>query len=45
MVKIIPQENTEQRYEDLAKAIIIQAANDFMKDAADALDKALGGKK
>lgn len=31
MVKIIPQENTEQRYEDLAKAIIIQAADDYKR--------------
>ena len=31
MVRIIPKENTERRYEDLAKAIIIQAADDYKR--------------
>lgn len=31
MTKIVPHENTDQRYEDLAKAIIIQAADDYKR--------------
>ncbi len=31
MTMIIPSENIEQRYEDLAKAIIIQAADDYKR--------------
>lgn len=31
MSRIIPYENLEQRYEDLAKAVIIQAADDYKR--------------
>lgn len=31
MITITPSENVEQRYEDLAKAIIIQAADDYKR--------------
>ena len=31
MIRIVPLETTEQRYEDLAKAIIIQAADDYKR--------------
>lgn len=31
MIRIMPLQTTEQRYEDLAKAIIIQAADDYKR--------------
>lgn len=31
MIRIVPSENIEQRYEDLAKAVVIQAADDYKR--------------